>query len=168
MSASPTVAATPMTRAEAEDFLFDEAALLDEWRLEAWIQLVDEQGCYLVPSLGDRSADPGTTLFLVSDDYRNLKSRVGQLLGRSTWAEQPRSRTRRQVTNVRVLESDGLSATITANFAVWRFQRGDTDCYVGRYVHRLIRTDSGWKYRERRCELDHESLRPHGKLSIIL
>lgn len=163
-----TMPTEPMTRPEAEDFLFAETALLDEWRLEEWFKLIDEPCQYLVPSLSDRDGDPTSSLFLVADDYRTLRSRVTQLMGRSVWAENPRSRTRHQVTNVRVLESDGASALITANFTVWRFQQGASDAYVGRYLHRLVRTAEGWKFRERRCELDLESLRPHGKLSIIL
>ena len=37
---------------------------------------------------------------LIADDRRNLASRVRQLLGGTTWAENPRSRTRRLVTNI--------------------------------------------------------------------
>ena len=162
-----TTPTAPMTRPEAEDFLYAETALLDEWRLEEWLKLFDEQGQYLVPSPADRSGDPASSMFLVADDYRTLRSRVTQLMGRTAWAENPRSRTRHHVTNVRVLESDGTSAYVTANFTVWRFQHGASDAYVGRYLHRLVRGGDSWKFRERRCELDLDSLRPHGKLSLI-
>ena len=129
---------------------------------------VDEPGQYLVTSPADRSGDTASSMCLVADDYRTLRSRVTQLMGRTAWAENPRSRTRHHVTNVRVLESDGTSAYVTANFTVWRFQHGASDAYVGRYLHRLVRGGDSWKFRERRCELDLDSLRPHGKLSIIL
>lgn len=85
-----------------------------------------------------------------------------------TWAENPRSRTRRMVTNVRLLEVVGGAARATANFAVWRFQHDQTDVYVGRYLHVLVRGPSGLMFRERRAVLDLETLRPHGKLSFIL
>ena len=39
---------------EIERFLVDEAALLDEWRLEEWLALFAEDGRYLVPSLDSR------------------------------------------------------------------------------------------------------------------
>ncbi len=39
------------TRGEVEEFLVNEAALLDEWKLEEWLALVAEDGKYLVPSL---------------------------------------------------------------------------------------------------------------------
>jgi len=157
-----------ITRSEVEDLLIHEAALLDEWRLEEWFDLVAEGGRYLVPSL-DRPADePWQSLFLIADDYPQLRSRVRQLLGKSAWAETPRSRTRRLVTNVRVLEQDARAARVTANFAVWRFQLEATDVYVGRYVHTLVRGESGLRFQERKAVLDLEALRPHGKLSFIL
>jgi p-cumate 2,3-dioxygenase beta subunit len=159
----------PVTRVEVEDFLINEAALLDEWKLEEWLALVVDDGKYLVPSLDSPGSDHRTALFLISDDRRNLGSRVKQLLSRTTWAEFPRSRTRRLVSNVRILEQTGDQVKITANFAVWRFQHDATDCYVGRYVHLLVRGPvGGLMFRERRAILDLESLRPHGKLSFIL
>jgi 3-phenylpropionate/cinnamic acid dioxygenase small subunit len=66
---------------EIERFLIDEAALLDEWRLEEWLALFAEDGHYLVPPLDAPQADHQTTLFLIADDRRNLASRVRQLLG---------------------------------------------------------------------------------------
>jgi p-cumate 2,3-dioxygenase beta subunit len=66
------------------------------------------------------------------------------------------------------LETNGFETTVTANFAVWRFQLDQTDTYVGRYVHVLVRGASGLLFKERRAILDLETLRPHGKLSFIL
>jgi p-cumate 2,3-dioxygenase subunit beta len=157
-----------ITLGEVERFLVDEAALLDEWRLEEWLALFAEDGRYLVPSLDAPQSDHRNAMFLIADDRRNLASRVHQLLGRSTWAENPRSRTRRLVTNFRILDAEGESVTATVNFAVWRFQHEATDVYVGRYVDVLARGPSGLMFRERRAILDLETLRPHGKLSFIL
>ena len=56
---------------EIERFLVDEAALLDEWRLEEWLALFAEDGRYLVPSLDMPDSDHRTALFLIADDRRN-------------------------------------------------------------------------------------------------
>ncbi|RQR30136.1 MULTISPECIES: aromatic-ring-hydroxylating dioxygenase subunit beta [unclassified Burkholderia] len=158
----------PITVNEVERFLFEEAALLDDWKLDAWLKLLTDDARYLVPPLDVPQADHRDTLFLVADNNDTLRSRVGQLMGRSVWAENPRSRTRRLITNVRILESDGNQATVAANFAVWRFQFEQTDVYVGQYRHIVVRGPEGLLLRERRAVLDLESLRPHGKLSFIL
>jgi hypothetical protein len=84
-------------------FLYDEAALLDEWRLDEWLTLFHlEAANYLIPSHEDLSDDPATTLHLVNDSITTLAGRVGRLKSKHAHAESPRSRTRRQITNVRV------------------------------------------------------------------
>lgn len=158
----------PFTVGEIKEFLVSEAALLDEWRLEEWLALMAPDARYLVPPLDMPEADHHDTLFLIADDRRTLASRVRQLLSGTTWAENPRSRTRRLVTNVRLLAAEDGEAHVTANFAVWRFQHEQADVYVGRYVHILVRGTEGLLFRERRAVLDLETLRPHGKLSFIL
>ena len=160
--------AVPFTVGEIEQFLVYEAALLDEWRLEEWLALMAPDARYLVPPLDMPEADHHDTLFLIADDRRTLASRVRQLLSGTTWAENPRSRTRRLITNVRLLAADADEVRVTANFAVWRFQHEQADVYVGRYVHILVRGSAGLLFRERRAVLDLETLRPHGKLSFIL
>jgi len=131
--------AVAFTVAEIERFLIDEAALLDEWRLEEWPALMAPGARYLVPPLDAPDADHRDTLFLIADDRRTLASRVRQLLSGTTWAENPRSRTRQLITNVRLLTAEGDEARATANFAVWRFQHEQADVYVGRYLHLLVR-----------------------------
>ena len=44
-----SAAASAVTRAEIEAFLFEEAALLDSWRLDDWLGLLTEDVRYLVP-----------------------------------------------------------------------------------------------------------------------
>ena len=105
------------TRSEIEEFLIDEAALLEEWRLEEWLALMAPDGRYLVPPLDAPDADHRDTLFLIADDRRTLASRVRQLMSGTTWAENPHSRTRRLITNVRLLATDRGEARVTANFA---------------------------------------------------
>jgi p-cumate 2,3-dioxygenase beta subunit len=160
--------AAAFTRDEIEEFLIYEAALLDEWRLEEWLALMAPDARYLVPPLDTPDADHRDTLFLIADDRRTLASRVRQLLSGTTWAENPRSRTRRLITHVRLLAADNSEARVTASFAVWRFQHEQSDVYVGQYRHVLVRGPSSLLFRERRAVLDLETLRPHGKLSFIL
>ena len=52
-----------LTRAEAEDFLYQEAAILDEWRLRDWLALFTDDAQYWVPSTDRPAGTPDTTLF---------------------------------------------------------------------------------------------------------
>jgi len=112
--------------------------------------------------------DARTTLFLIADNMERIRSRVRQLLGKSAWAENPPSRTRRLISNVRIREKEGDTICVTANFVVYRMRFELVDTYVGRYEYTLVWRDGTLKIRHRRAILDLEALRPHGKVSIIL
>lgn len=157
-----------ITRQEIEDFLYEEAALLDEWRLQEWLELLTEDAVYYVPSTDIPDGDHRTTLFLIADDAVRLRSRVKQLLGKSAHAETPHSRTRRLLSNVRIRGVENDCISVTANFAVYRLRLEQVDTYVGRYEYVLVHHQGCLKIRERRAILDLEALRPHGKVSFIL
>ena len=157
-----------VTRAQIEDFLYEEAALLDAWQLQEWLELLTEDATYEVPSTDTPDGDARTTLFIIADNIERIRSRVKQLLGKSAWAENPPSRTRRLISNVRIREVDGEAIRVTANFAVYRMRFEQVDTYVGRYEYTLVWRHGALKIRHRRAILDLEALRPHGKVSIIL
>jgi p-cumate 2,3-dioxygenase beta subunit len=156
------------SRSEVEDLLYNEAALLDDWRLEEWLELLTEDAIYQVPPTDVPEGDARNTLFIIADDAVRIRSRVKQLLGKFAWAENPHSRTRRMISNVRVVGTEGENILVTANFAVHRMRYESVDTYIGHYEYKLIRADKLLKIRERRAILDNEALRPHGKISFIL
>jgi p-cumate 2,3-dioxygenase subunit beta len=159
-----------ITREQVEDFLYAEADLLDSWRLDEWLALFDqERGGYYVPTTDcPPDADPSTTVFLIADDMPKLRSRVEQLLSGLTWAENPRSRTRHIVNNVRIIGREGEVLLARANFVVYRMRFQNIDPYIGTYHYKLIRNNGTFKILERRVVLDLEALRPHGKVSFIV
>jgi p-cumate 2,3-dioxygenase subunit beta len=168
MTAMTALNTLQVTRQQIEEFLYEEAALLDEWQLEEWLQLLTEDAAYYVPSTDIPDGDHKTTLFLVADDITRLRSRVKQLLGRFAHAEHPHSRTRRMISNVRIRKVEGETLYVTANFVVYRLRMEQMDTYVGRYEYQLVQRDGQLKICERRAILDLNALRPQGKVSIIL
>ena len=161
-------AADRITRGQIEEFLFEEAALLDEWRLSEWLALFTEECSYCVPSTDVPDGDHRTSLFLIADDRDRLEARVHQFEGRFVHAEQPKSRTRRLISNVRIRDACGDTLRVTSNFIVYRVRLEVTDAYVGRYEHTLVHQHGALKIKGRRAILDLDALRPHGKISIVL
>lgn len=158
-----------ITRAEAEDLLFEEADLLDQWKLEEWLALFTDDAAYLVPSTDlPAGADPAKALFYIADDRRRLQERVVRLQKKTAHSEWPRSRTRHLVSNVRVGAPEGDEAPVSAAFVTFRTKNGVTDTFMGRLRYRLARVDGRLRIREKRCELDLDGLRPHGRVSILL
>ncbi len=158
-------------RFEVEEFLYEEAELLDRWELEAWFARFAEDCEYAVPATDLPDGDPARHTFLVHDDRFLLGQRVEQLLTRTAHAEWPHSRTRRLVSNVWAAEAAGGDGVIDvrANFSVHRMRYERHEIYVGQYRHQLVRGDAGQLLFKRRwAVLDLETLRPLGKVSIIL
>ena len=164
-----------MTRAEAEDFLFHEAALLDAWKLDEWLALLADDARYLVPSNDAPEGDPSNTLYTIADDIARIRGRVARLKDPMAHVEFPHSRTRRMITNVRVSpsplgESRGEgSVLLESNFTVHRFRRGEqVSQYVGRYRHHIRIVDGQPKIALREAILDAHELASLGAVSFIL
>jgi p-cumate 2,3-dioxygenase beta subunit len=156
------------TRAEIEDFLFHEAALLDDWKVEEWADLFTDDGEYMIPPTDDPHADPKTTLFLVYDDRHRLTERGKRLMSKAAHAEFPHSRTVHLYSNIRVAAGEGDETVVRCAFNVARSKGPVSESYPGHMVFRLRRIEGALRIRLKRVELALEVLRPHGKVSIIL
>ena len=162
-----TTADKPTLRELVEDFLFREAELLDDWRLDDWVALFTEDGRYIVPTTDLPEGDPQRDLVFIDDDITRLRARAVRLNSRHAHREYPWSRTRRFVSNVRVAETGDGELSVAANVMVYRFRGGEGAPYVGS-VHYTLRWDSGeLKIAYRRAVLDLEALSWHGAVSII-
>jgi len=156
-----------VTRAQVEDFLYTEAALLDAWKLDEWLALLTEDATYRVPSNDRPDADPRGTLFTIADDIARIRARVTRLKDRNAHAEFPPSRTRRLITNVRIVGRNPLR--VEANFVVYRHRRNeDVREYVGRYRFVLRLVDGKTKIAAREAVLDALELASLGAVSFIL
>jgi p-cumate 2,3-dioxygenase beta subunit len=156
-----------VTRGEIEDFLYEEAALLDAWKLDEWLALLTDDATYRVPSNDRPDSDPRGTLFTIADDIARIRSRVTRLKDRNAHAEYPPSRTRRLISNVRIVEKNPLR--VEANFVVYRHRSNDdVRQYVGRYRYVLRKTDGKLKIASREAVLDAMELASLGAVSFIL
>ena len=153
-----------MTRADAEDFLYREAELLDNWQLDAWLALYASDCRYVVPATDLPEGDPRITLGLIDDDKTRLQGRVDRLKSAKAYREFPWSRVTRLISNVRVRD-DGF---VSSAFAAYRYRKGDEQVLVGRYEHQLVEHEGELRIALKRIVLSAEALRPHGTLSIIL
>jgi p-cumate 2,3-dioxygenase beta subunit len=157
------------SRGEIEELFYREAELLDEWRLDEWLALLTDDACYYVPPNDKPDADHRTTLFTIADNNARLKERVRRIRDPNCHAEQPPSRTRRMIGNVRVTAESATHIEASANFIVHRFRRDDDmRVFVGQYRYKLRRVDGALKIAERRVVLDAEELGGLGAVSFIL
>jgi p-cumate 2,3-dioxygenase beta subunit len=156
-----------------ETFLFHEAELLDQWQLDEWLLLLDNNFVYQIPSNDSQNTSHKKSLFIVADDCTRTKERVHRLKDKNAHAEFPHSRTRRIISNVLVKNIDNsgeaLIVSIAANFIIYRHKRdGDIRTYVGRYYYELIDNANTFKILSKKVILDAYELGAMGLISFIL
>lgn len=157
-----------LLQARVADFVFREARLLDEWRLEEWLDLFTEDARYVVPGTDDPEGDPTRSLVLVDDDRERLRWRVKRLLSGHAHREFPWSRTRRIVSNVLVEDPGPGRIRVSASFVVWRFRHRHADPFIGHAEYELVEQNEGLRIAAKRVMIDQESLSPNGAVSLIL
>lgn len=156
-------------RADIEDFLYHEAYLLDQWRLDDWGNLLTDDAVYLIPPNDVPQGNPENTLFHIADNIDRIRSRIKRLKSRHAHAENPHSRTRRLITNVRITGRDEKYIFVSANFLVMRYRRNEQiRQYVGVYEYKIAVIDGQLKIAERKAIIDAEELGHLGSISILL
>lgn len=157
------------TRQQVEDFLYEEAALLDGWRLDDWLKLLTDDAVYNVPSNDRPDADSKDTLFIIADDIHRIRARVARLKKPDAHAEYPPSRTRRMISNVRIVSRDGAALKVEANFIVHRFRRNEgIRAFVGHYRYELHAGSGGLRIARREAVIDSMELGSLASVSFIL
>ena len=159
----------PLTRQQVEDFLYAEAALLDAWKLDEWLTLLTDDAVYRVPSNDRPASDPKDALFTIADDIHRIRARVTRLKDQNAHAEFPHSRTRRMISNVRILEQDARIIRVEANFIVHRFRRNESvRQYVGQYRYALRIEGESFRIASREAIIDAMELGSLASVSFIL
>ncbi|RQH01363.1 aromatic-ring-hydroxylating dioxygenase subunit beta [Natrarchaeobius oligotrophus] len=160
---------------ECRQFLVTEAELLDDHRLHEWLELLTDDIEYRVPrrvmrERGAEASEFSDDGFLFRDDRGTLQTRVERYDKEYAWAENPPSRTRRIVGNVRPVERADDDVTVKNNVIVYRSQGDDADhdLITGEREDVLRRNDDGeFRLARRTVRLDQTVL-PTRNLSIFL
>ena len=136
---------------EVEQFLYAEAALLDGRRYRDWLALVADDIHYWMPirrtvtqaDLDLEFTRPGEMAYF-DDDRTMLEMRVRKLEAGSAWSEDPPSRSRHLVSNVRILGVEGDDITLEAAFHLYRSRlNSEEDNWYGRRIDVLRRAENG-------------------------
>lgn len=114
VEASATVGGLPLNLiCEVEQTLYREARLLDDERLEEWLEMLTEDIHYYMPTAEARYRADKTDvthdlsrMAWFNDDLEMLMIRVGRLLTGTAWAEDPPTRYAHLVTNIEVEYTD--------------------------------------------------------------
>jgi 3-phenylpropionate/cinnamic acid dioxygenase small subunit len=160
---------------ELMQFYIREAWLLDERKLDAWLDLFTEDVLYYMPRRKnvfrrelDREVPPLGDLALLEEDKRYLSMRVARLQTGMAWAEDPPSRTRHLIGNLMVEPLDGGGVRAKTAFIVYRSHlETDQQLFAGSREDLLRQVDGEWRIARRTILLDANVLLDKN-LSIFL
>lgn len=173
-SAPPAPPLPPEEEREVVAFLHLEAELLDERRFEEWLDLFALDATYEAPLRVTRehqaSGEMSTSGRIFWDTRQTLAIRVQRLCSEYAWAEQPASRTRHFVSNIRVGALDDRRISARANLLVYRNRGEDPrfDLYSADRRDVLVRDSDGRLQIQRRWLGVDQSNLTGNSLSIFL
>ncbi|OBG38491.1 3-phenylpropionate dioxygenase [Mycobacterium alsense] len=154
---------------QAHQFLVDEAYLLDAQHYEAWLDTLTDDIRYVMPvrvttarGAGfDTSPGRGPGMAHFDEDKYSLTQRVARFATEHAWTEDPPSRLRHFITNVRTFVEDDEHLAVESAELLFR-SRGDVNesALVSCGREDLLRWNgSCWKLARRRIFVDESVLR---------
>lgn len=169
------------TKREIEEFLYDEANLLDERRFSEWLATLADDLRYFMPmeynvKFGEHATRELTKreeqMSWFNEGKWSLGKRAEQIMTGVHWAEEPLSRVCRLVSNVQLTAIETSAAGEQEVAATSRFLIYQNRCeyeqyfFVGDRFDRMRRTADGWKLAAREIRI-HQNVLLAKNLSIF-
>jgi benzoate/toluate 1,2-dioxygenase beta subunit len=141
-------------RARLEEFIMQEARLLDERRFRDWMALFADDGTYWVPAVPDQQS-PFDQASLFYDDLDLMRTRIERLEHPRIHVQTPPSRTAHLVGNVLVETVDEAKGEVVAGSTVIMVEYRDEQqrVFAGRQHHRLRRDGASFRIVQKRVDL---------------
>jgi 3-phenylpropionate/cinnamic acid dioxygenase small subunit len=161
---------------EATVFLTTEAARLDDKELTTWLEMLEPDISYRAPLRVTRERQAGAGFvedsWHFNDDFGTLEARVRRLETAYAWAEDPPTRTRRYVTNVRVAVDREVQDQlhVRSSLLMLRTRLDLPDPQLLSAERRDVlrsRPGNGWGLARRTILLDHTTLPVHNLSQIL-
>lgn len=128
---------------EAAEFIWREAALLDDHDYASWLALWAPGSHYVIPIEQDEHLDPVDHLNIAYDDAEMRAARVRRLRSGFAMSSAPSARTARTVSRFVATGDDAAGLTVRAVQHIAEYKSGQTRILAAEMVYRLVRADAG-------------------------
>lgn len=149
---------------ELSQLLYAEAEALDNHQMRDWIDCFTSDVTYEMPVRTVHNRDQGITLsdqmYHFLEDRESLEIRIQRLETKHAWAEDPPSRFRRVVGNIRVVSASDDQATVRSNVIITRNRgfTGNLEIVSAERLDTMRLTDGKWKIAKRIVTVDQATL----------
>lgn len=169
LASSTQTTTSPELQQEIEQFLYTEGMMLDNREHDQWYELLADDIHYYMPTRytkSRRESKKELSSFdeaaIFDDDKASLGLRIRRLATGSAWAEEPPSRTRHIVSNVKISTTNNTDEyEVECCFVIYRNRlERQTDIFVGarRDLIRRSNNEHGWVIAKRHMVLDQGML----------
>ncbi|HTK62423.1 MAG TPA: aromatic-ring-hydroxylating dioxygenase subunit beta [Pseudonocardia sp.] len=160
--ATPLELMTSPLYAEYTLWLNDEAEQLDRHRYSEWLERLAPDLHYTVPGRtdGPDGVVEGASHH-IDETYRSMTTRIKRISGATNFAETPRTRTRRFVTNIRLSPESTPDRLVGSSYLLLTRSRGlraELEMVPCERTDELVRIDGQLKLRRRQVLVDQATL----------
>lgn len=138
---------------DAEQFLYRQAALLDDKEWQGWIDLFAPDGIYwMPPDASYKTWDGQPAIF--AEDKNLMAVRMKRVLHPDAWSQRPLWGTNHVVSNVIVDKSTkNGDLVVRSRFHMMELRRDDVRHFAGQYTHHLKKAKSGYRIKLQRVDM---------------
>ncbi|MDY7065460.1 p-cumate 2,3-dioxygenase system, small oxygenase component [Pseudomonas extremaustralis] len=129
---------------DISQFLYKEARLQDEHRFAEWESLWTDDATYWVPANGE-DGDPEQEMSIIYDNRSRIALRIKQFFTGKRFSQSPRSRLRRVVANIELLNEEPNGTRVAANVLLYESSRRGDTVWASRNEYLLRLQDGGWR-----------------------
>lgn len=158
-------------RDEIADLLYLEAELLDDGKFRPWLDLLTDDVTYRVPVRvhkevvdGERVSGVQANSFHMDESRTSIEMRVERVETGFAWAEEPPSRLRHHVSNIRVRQGESEDELVVrSNVLLYRsrWDRAGHDLISCERHDKWRRVSGSWLLADRWVVLDSASVPTH-------
>lgn len=138
----PGLVVAPELQREVEQFLFQQAELLDGKHWQPWIDLFAPSGVYWMPVSADQVEWEGSPS-IFAEDRLMMEIRKGRVSHPNAWSQAPLWETNHLVSHVAIEAVDDTTIRVRSRFHMMELRRDDVRHFGGSYRHTLVRDAAG-------------------------
>ena len=142
------------TQRVVEQFLYNQAEILDERRWPDWLALFTEDGKYWMPADPEQTTGERLPNIFYEDIYL-MEMRIHRVEHPYAHSQMAGHRTSHVVSNVMIQSEDEASGNIivTSRFHMVEYRLEDQRYFGGKYTHTLKKIDDGYRIRLQRVDI---------------
>lgn len=137
---------------QVEQFLYNQAQLLDARQWQAFIDQFAEDGVYWAAVDPQHSHWDGVPS-IFTEDKDLMTVRMKRVLNPNAWSQQAEWGTSHIVSNVVIEKVSGDEVHVRSRFHMLEMRRDDLRHFAGTYRHQLKKTRDGWRIRSQRVDM---------------